>query len=228
MGEMVTFPSNGGTCEGYLALPESGSGPGVIVVQEWWGLVGHITAVADRFAAAGYVALCPDLFRGKQTTEPDEAQKLLMGLKIDQVTKDLNGAAGYLVGRAEVSSTGVGVVGFCMGGGLALLAGSVSDHVVAAVGFYPATPWPDYAPDWARYAGKSAQVHKAESDSWADPMIAGLAAEITAAGGTIEVFDYPGSHHAFFNDDRPEVYSAADSAVAWDRTMSLFEGALAG
>ena len=102
MGDMVSYPSNGGTSEGYLALPAEGAGPAVIVVQEWWGLVPHIKSVTDRFAAAGFVALAPDLFHGVQTTEPDEAGKLLMGLAMDQAAKDIAGAATYLAGRSEV------------------------------------------------------------------------------------------------------------------------------
>src|SRR5262245_43339426 len=102
MGEMVSYPSNGATSEGYLALPAGGSGPAAIVVQEWWGLVPHIRSVTDRFAAAGFVALAPDMFHGVQTTEPGEAGKLLMGLAMDQAAKDIAGAAAYLAGRSEV------------------------------------------------------------------------------------------------------------------------------
>ena len=82
MGEMITFRSNGSTAEGYLAVPEGGTGPGVLVIQEWWGLVPHITEVADRFAAEGFVALAPDLYHGESSTEPDGAGKLMMGLNL--------------------------------------------------------------------------------------------------------------------------------------------------
>ena len=119
MGERVSFASNGGTCEGYLALPQSGSGPAVIVIQEWWGLVGHITNVADRFAKAGFVALAPDLYHGVVAKEPDEAKKLLMDLAIDTAALDISGAAKYLSARKDVVGKGVGVIGFCMGGSLA-------------------------------------------------------------------------------------------------------------
>src|SRR4051794_41252303 len=96
MGDIVRYASNGGSSEGYLALPRDGGGPAVIVIQEWWGLVPHITSVADRFAAAGFVALAPDLYHGVQTTEPDEAGKLLMGMAMDRAAKDIAGAADYL------------------------------------------------------------------------------------------------------------------------------------
>ena len=137
MGSMVTFASNGGTAEGYLAEAEGG-GPGVIVVQEWWGLVGHVRNLADRFAAAGFTALAPDFFHGAKTDEPDEAMRLMMGLAMDQAAKDVDGAAVYLSGLESVTSPTIGVVGFCMGGSLALWSATVAENIQAAVGFYPA------------------------------------------------------------------------------------------
>src|SRR4051794_32407997 len=120
MGERVRYPSNGDTSEGYLARPAGGTGPGVIVIQEWWGLVPHITALADRFAEAGFVALAPDLYHGVVATEPDEAGKLLMGLAMEQAARDIAGAAEYLAGLPETvgvrGTGGIGCVGFCMGG----------------------------------------------------------------------------------------------------------------
>ncbi len=91
MGEMIEFPSNGSTTPGYLALPEGGTGPGVVVIQEWWGLVDHIKDVCDRFAAEGFVALAPDLYHGATTTEPDEAGKAMMAMKMDQAARDMSG-----------------------------------------------------------------------------------------------------------------------------------------
>ena len=129
MGDMVSFASNGATCDGYLALPETGSGPGVIVIQEWWGLVDHVKDVADRFAAEGFVALAPDFYHGAATDEPDEAQRLLMGMEMDKAAQDIGGSARYLDSRREVTSRGVGTVGFCMGGSLALWSGALADEV---------------------------------------------------------------------------------------------------
>ena len=119
MGAMIEFPSNGHTCGGYLAIPESGSGPGVVVIQEWWGLVPHIQDVCDRLAAEGFVALAPDLFHGETTTEPDEAGKLMMALNVQAAAKDMDAAIDYLLASDAVTSERVGVIGFCMGGGLA-------------------------------------------------------------------------------------------------------------
>jgi carboxymethylenebutenolidase len=218
----TTISIDGLDVPGVISIPESGSGPGVIVVQEWWGLVPHIVDVTQRLAAAGFVALAVDHYRGTETTEPDEAKKLMIGLDIAQVAHDLDAAARDLVARDEVSSDSVSVVGFCMGGGLALLAPTVSDVITAATAFYPAMPWPAYSPDWSRYAGKAANVHKALSDEPGNgPVIAQYADAIVAAGGTVEVFEYPDSVHAFFNDARPEVYQEANAQLAWSRTLAF-------
>lgn len=219
----VTIEIDGEAVPGVLAVPDSGSGPAVIVIQEWWGLVPHIADLVERFAAEGFVALAIDHYRGEATTEPDEAKKLMLGLKISEVARDLAAAAEWLVARDEVSSDQVRVVGFCMGGGLALLGPTVSEKVCCAVAFYPAMPWPDYAPDWSKYAGKSAMVHKAESDEGhAGPVIAECAAEIVAAGGSVEICEYPGTEHAFFNDTRPEVFHESAAAQSWAATLEFF------
>jgi carboxymethylenebutenolidase len=223
MGEMVSYPSNGGTSEGYLAVPPSGSGPAVIVIQEWWGLVPHIKSVTKRFAEAGFVALAPDLFHGAHTSEPDEAMRLLMGLAMDQAAKDIAGAAAYLTGRDEVAGNGVGAVGFCAGGSLALWSATLSDRIVATVGFYPGFPWERMAPKWSNYGGKAALIHASEQDGTsAAPGIQFAKEAIEDAGGTCTLYDYPGTGHAFFNDDRPEVYNGAASASAWARTLEFF------
>lgn len=228
MGEKVTFASNGGICEGYLALPKSGSGPAVIVIQEWWGLVGHITAIADRFAEAGFVALAPDLYHGVVAQEPDHAMKMLMGLAMDKAALDIDGAAKYLTNREDVAGRGIGAVGFCMGGSLALWSATLSPEVSATVAFYPGLPWARMEPNWANYAGKSAQIHCSESDGTSTaPGIQEAVKAIQFSKGEVEVFDYPGTHHAFFNDDRPEVYDAGAAALAWDRMIAFFNRAIA-
>lgn len=222
MGEPVTFASNGGTADGYLALPPAGAGPGVVVIQEWWGLVGHITAVADRFAAAGFVALAPDLYHGITTDEPDEAMRLLMGLAMDRAAQDIAGAAAHLSGLDAVAGPGIGAVGFCMGGSLALWSATVAENVQAAVGFYPAVPWERMDPTWPTYAGKAAMIHCSQEDGTsAAPGIRTAVAAIEGAGGDVQVFDYPGTRHAFFNDDRPEVHDPAAAAAAWARTVDF-------
>lgn len=223
MGEMVAYRSNGGSSEGYLARPaRGGSGPGVIVIQEWWGLVPHITTIADRFAEAGFVALAPDLYHGRSTSEPDEAGKLIMGLAMDQAARDIAGAADYLVGRSDVTGK-VGCVGFCAGGSLALWSATLSDQIVAAVGFYPILPWERMRPDWSDYAGKSAIIHCSEGDGTSSAEgVQRARRAVEAAGGDCTLYDYPGTKHAFFNDDRPEAYDRLAAASAWARTLECF------
>src|SRR5690349_238451 len=133
MGERVTFPSNGHTCEGYFAAATSGKGPGVVVIQEWWGLVPHIEDLVNRFAAAGFTAIAPDLYHGATTKSPDNAMKMLMELDIERAFKEISGAGAYLLQRPECSSSKYGVVGFCMGGALAqYTATNDPQHVGAA------------------------------------------------------------------------------------------------
>ena len=221
MGDMVTFKSNGHTCDGYLA----GSGPGVLVIQEWWGLVPHIKDVVDRYAAAGFTALAPDLYHGEASTEPDGAGKLMMAMNLDTAAKDLSGAVDLLVERS--GSPKVGVVGFCMGGGLALvLACQRPDAVAAAAPYYGAIPWEGVQPDWPALTAKVVGEY-AENDGWASPEAArALEAQLRGLGKDATMHIHPGAEHAFFNDARPEVYDAAASAVAFDRTVGLFRSAL--
>jgi carboxymethylenebutenolidase len=225
MGDMIEFPSNGHTAQGYLATSEGG-GPGVVVIQEWWGLVPHITDVCDRFAAAGFTALAPDLYHGKKTTEPDEAGKEMMALRMDQAAKDLSGAVDAV--RERGMGAGVGVVGFCMGGGLALvLAALRPDAVKAVVPFYGLVPWPDAAPDYSKIAG-AVQGHYAEKDGSAGPeAVRELEATLKATNSDVTMFIYPGADHAFFNDTRPEVYDAEAGRVAWDRTTEFLRSHIA-
>ena len=222
MGEMVTFASNGGTCSGYLA---PGGGPGVVVIQEWWGLVPHIVDVADRFAAQGFTALTPDLYHGVSTTEPDGAGKLMMALNIETAAKDMSGAVDFLVARTGKAK--VGTIGFCMGGGLALvLACQRPDAVAACAPYYGLIPWESAQPDWSRLATKVVGEY-AENDEFFGPEpTRALEATLRGLGKDATLHIHPGAHHAFFNDARPEVYDATEAAVAFSRTLELFRTTL--
>ncbi|HEX9970221.1 MAG TPA: dienelactone hydrolase family protein [Acidimicrobiales bacterium] len=225
MGEIVEFPSNGTTGQGYLATPASGTGPGVVVIQEWWGLVDHIKDVCERFAAEGFVALAPDLYHGQTTTEPDEAGKLMMAMRMDKAAKDMGGAVDHV--REHSSGDAVGVVGFCMGGGLALvLATQRPDAVKACVPFYGLIPWPDAQPDYSRLEA-GVQGHYAEKDDFFTPELArGLEQQLRDLGKEAELFVYPDTHHAFFNDTRPEVHDPEAAATAWERTLGFLRSRL--
>ena len=219
-GEMVTFPSNGQESQGYLAKPSSGSGPGVIVIQEWWGLVPHIKDICERFAGEGFVALAPDLYHGKVTAEPDEAGKLMMAMKIDQAAKDMAGAVDYLAGLDATTGGKVGSVGFCMGGGLSLYLASLKPQIGACVIYYGALPGaqPDLAKVQAAILG-----HYAENDTWASPASAReLEMKLKSLGKQVEFHIYPGTDHAFFNDTRPEVHKPEASQLSWERTLAFY------
>jgi carboxymethylenebutenolidase len=224
MGEMVTFESNGGTCEGYLATP-AGGGPGVVVIQEYWGLVPHIKDVADRFSAEGFTALAPDLYHGETASEPDGAGKLMMALNLAQAAKDMSGAVDLV--RERTGRDDIGVVGFCMGGGLALvLACQRPDAVKAVAPFYGVIPWQSAQPDWSALGAKLVG-HYAEDDAYFTPELArGLETQLRDLGKDATVHIHPGVDHAFFNDTRPEVYSAEESASAWADTLELFRSVL--
>jgi carboxymethylenebutenolidase len=229
MGEMISYRSNGGISEGYLAVPPAAAReqvPGVVVIQEYWGLVRHIVSVADRLAAAGFLALAPDLFGGQTAREPDEAQRLLTGLAMDQAAKDIAGAAASLAVRPDGSGA-IGTVGFGMGGSLALWAGTVSQHITAVVAYYPAIGWERLQPSWQNYSGKAALIHADEAEGGSTaPGIQQARQLISDAGGKVTVDDYAGTEHAFFNDDRPEVYHEAAAMLAWDRTLTFLHDKL--
>jgi carboxymethylenebutenolidase len=228
MGEMVSFPSNGTQGEGYLAVPESGSGPGVIVIQEWWGLNDQIKSVAERLAADGFVALAPDLYRGAHASEPDEAAKIMMSLNLERATKDLSGAVDYLAAHDAVTGDGLGVIGFCMGGGVALwLATLRPDQIKAAVPFYGIIPWEAAQPDFSKLTAV-VQGHYAQNDDFANPeSVRALDAQLKSLGKQAEFFEYPGTEHAFTNDQRPEVYVADATALAFDRAFAFLHEQLA-
>jgi carboxymethylenebutenolidase len=224
MGAHIEFASNSTTGGGYLAEPPGGSSGtvGVLVLQEWWGLVDQIIRTCDRFAAAGFTALAPDLYHGTSVplTEPDDAAKEMMAMDMGRAAHDLSGAVDALLART--GGDGVGVVGFCMGGGLALvLASQRPDAVKAVVPAYGVIPWPDAQPD---YAAMDAAVlgHAAALDDFFTPDAAAeLERTLKALGKDVVIHDYPGVGHAFFNEDRPEAYDEAAAELLWDRTVAF-------
>jgi carboxymethylenebutenolidase len=225
MGDLIEFASNGGTANGYLAVPDGGSGIPLVVIQEWWGLVPHIVDVCDRFAAEGFVALAPDLYHGTTTTEPDEAGKLLMALNLQQAAKDMSGAVDEVARRA--GSDRVGVTGFCMGGGLALVVATQRpDKIKACVPFYGIIPWPTAQPDWSALDAK-VLGHFAELDGFFNPEgVAELQATLDGLDKEAELIVHPGVQHAFFNDTRPEVYDATTASAAWGQTIAFLKSTL--
>jgi carboxymethylenebutenolidase len=219
MGDIIEFAGKGHVDRGYMATPPSGSGPGMVVIQEWWGLVPHITDVCDRLAAAGFTALAPDLYHGRATTEPDEARKEMMSLDIENVALDLESAVAHLLDSPSTTGRTVGVVGFCLGGGLALLIASRQPEIAACVTYYglgPARETLDLSAMKAAVLG-----HWAERDhSYDHAAIDDLEKRLREAGIDVESFWYD-ADHAFFNDQRPEVFAADSARLSWERTLAF-------
>ena len=226
MGEKVTFPSNGNTAHGYLAVPESGSGPGLIVIQEWWGLVDHIVDVTNRFAAEGFVALAPDLYGGTTTHDADEAGQLMQDLPVQQAATDLAGAVDYLLGHDAVVGRKVGAVGFCMGGGFVLvLAAQQGDKIGAAVPFYGVL-----GEDYPSFSNLSAPLlgHFGEQDTMAPPdAVKELADRIESEAGRRPDFRIYPAGHAFFNDENLlGTYDPEQATIAWNETLNFLRSNL--
>jgi carboxymethylenebutenolidase len=216
MGERVEFPSNGHTCQGYFA----GKGPGVVVIQEWWGLVPHIEEIVDRLAGEGFSAIAPDLFHGKSTTSPDEAGRLLMELDADRAEKEIAAAGTYLLSRDECKSKSYGVVGFCMGGALAQYTATKESDVGATVSFYGGFKKLDT--NWANLNAPIMLIY-AENDQGV-PVEKGraLTTQLQDLGKTVEFLVYPKTDHAFFNNTGKN-YNAEAAEDAWQRTVAFFK-----
>ena len=226
MGENVEFASNGGTAGGYLATPSGGSGPGVIVIQEWWGLNPQIKGVCDRLATEGFIALAPDLYHGElaEHDEMDKAGHLMSTLPEDRAARDMSGAVDYLAGHAGVTGSGIGALGFCMGGGLVLRLGTLRpDKVKAVVPYYGVAGFDDEGhPDWSKLAAP-VQGHYAEEDGFfpADKALA-LANGLREMGKDVELFVYPGAGHAFANETNAMgTYDAEAAQLAWERSTTF-------
>ncbi len=224
-GQMVSFARNGEQTDGYLAQPDDGAThPGVVVIQEWWGLEQHIKDVADRFAGEGFVALAPDLYHGAVTSEPDEARKLAMGLDRKRAAQDLDGAVACLCGMAQVAPKKVGVVGFCMGGGLTLLMACRNADLGAAAVFYGGSIGSTeqlkqlHCPLFGAFGERDQGIPLERVEA--------LKNGLQQSGQPVEIQIYAGAPHAFFNDTRPS-YRPAAADDAWQRTLALFRRQLA-
>jgi len=219
-GEEIGFSSDGAAVAAYLAVPPSGRGSGVLVVQEWWGLVDHIRDVCDRLAREGFVALAPDLYRGESAADPDAADRLMLDLEIPRALRDLDAATLELLNTHAVEGSKVGIVGFCMGGQLALAAGSQSRRIGAVADFYGAHP--NVMLDFSRCEAPVLAVFAENDEFIPREAVNRLAGEFQAAGVRASVRSIAGAQHAFMNDSRPEVYSAAAAAEGWDLLLSFF------
>jgi carboxymethylenebutenolidase len=222
----IEFPTSDGSAPGYLAVPAGEQGPAVIVLQEWWGLDEHIRSVCDRFAAEGFYALAPDLYRGETATQPSEAEQKMMAMSMDQAEKDMCGAADYLASQPGVDGPGVGAVGFCLGGGLAIWAAASCPNIEAAVSYYYVMP--HGKPDFSKIKGP-VLGHFGTADEFIPLEDARkLESELTDAGVQTTFEYYDGAGHAFFNDtNRLGTYDKEHAEASWQRTASFLRSALA-
>jgi carboxymethylenebutenolidase len=214
---MINFPANGAETPGYLASPEGeGVYPGVVAIQEWWGLVPHIKDVVERLARAGFVALAPDLYHGKAAAEPDDARKLAMEMDKPRALREIQAAVDYLCKLPQVSPARAGVIGWCMGGGLAIQMAAQGVNVGATVVFY-GSPRDE---SLARQVQAPLLGLFGEKDG-------GIPVELVHRFDQIltdtqvphQIHIYPGTPHAFFNDSRPHIYQAEAAQDAWQRTL---------
>ena len=228
-GSMVEFPVNGTSAGGYLAAPDGGTGPGVLVLQEWWGLVPQIKGVCDQLAGEGFVALAPDLYGGEfaEHTEMDKAGELMTTLPPDRAARDMSGAIDHLLGHGAVTGEAVGVVGFCMGGMLTLLIAALEgDRVAAAAPFYGA-PLGEDGPDWSGLTARVEGHFAAVDDFFPPEAVAALGEQLRGMGKDVEFHVYEGTGHAFANWENPlGTHDEAAAATAWGCTLDLFHACL--
>lgn len=229
MAQMVDFPSTGGTASGYLVTPAAGSGPGVLVIQEWWGLDSGIKEMTERLGAAGFVALAPDLYHGELAAhdEMDRAAHLMQALPPERAARDMSSAIDYLAGHSAVTSSGIGVVGFCMGGMLAfIIAAQRPDKVKALVPFY-GFPQGDSEPDWSKLTA-SVRGHMAERDDFFPPAAArALEARLRALGKDATLTVHEGTGHAFMAPHNAlGTLNAALAAGIWPGVVSFLHSTL--
>lgn len=225
MGDTVEFASNGTTAGGYLA----GTGPGIIVLQEWWGLSPELKTICDRLADEGFAALAPDLYHGELAshTEMDKAGQLMSSLPPDRAARDMGGAVDYLLAHDASTGSKVGVTGYCMGGMLSfLLAAQQGDKIGAVVPYY-GFPQGDAEPDWS---GLTAPVlgHMAENDDFFPPAaIEALAEKLRGMGKDVTIHVYPGTGHAFASGHNAMGTADQEAGeLAWSRSMEFLRGKL--
>lgn len=224
MGELIDVRRpDGGTCPAYSSAPAGAtSAPGLVVIQEWWGLNEQIQKTAERFAQEGYRVLVPDLFRGKIAKDSDEASHLMNHLNfLDAAEQDIQGCVDHL----RQSSSRCGVTGFCMGGALTLLSAARVKGVDSGACFYGIPPK-------AVFDAAQVQIplllHFANQDDWCTPAVVdGLKADLERGRARFELHRYD-AQHAFMNEARPEVYEPESAKLAWQRTLAFFERTLRG
>lgn len=225
--DMVKFPSAPGEASGYLAVPKgAGRHPAIVVIQEWWGLNDWIKQQADRFAAQGYVALAPDLYRGKVATDPNMAHELMRGLPEDRAMNDLKAAFRYLEERKDVDRKKIGVIGWCMGGGYALNLAIAEPKTAALVINYGHLVTDQHTintihpPILGNFGGLDRGIPPSDVRTFSDQLL--------KAGKKSDIKIYDDAGHAFMNPNNKEGYVKKDAEDAWKRIDAFFAKQLKG
>lgn len=219
--EFTSYGTNRDT-RGYLAMSESGEGPGVLVLHAWWGLNDTIQAVCRRLAEAGFIAFAPDLYRGKVADTIADAE--VLGKTLDdnhlQAKAEIADAALFLNERVGQAGGGLAVIGFSLGANCALdLAAADPEHIRSVVLFY-GTGGGDHSNARAAYLG-----HFAENDEFEpQPDVDNLEESLTRAGRPVTFYRYADAGHWFFEPDRSEAYNPAAATLAWERTLDFLRG----
>jgi len=220
---MISFEAGERARAGYLALPERGHGPGVLVLHAWWGLTDVFKETCERLARAGFVAFAPDLFRGAAATTIEQAQNLAEHADYEATQATALAALAFLRQHPAVTGDAAGVVGFSFGAAYALLLSALAPRDVAAVVLFYGSYAIDFGAARAAYLG-----HFAENDEYEPPEeMSHTEDNIRAAGRDVAFYTYPGTRHWFFEPNRPE-YDPAAAALAWDRTLDFLQVRLGG
>jgi carboxymethylenebutenolidase len=226
---MIDFDAAEAAAPGYLATPDGGTGPGVVVLHAWWGLTEPFRQVCDRLAEAGFVALAPDLYRGKTATTVEDAEALATSLNGEQerVDSDIRAAVQFVRQNSTASPAdgrgAFGVIGFSLGGAYALdMSVTLPEEIAAVVIFYATYTGLDFRRAQAAYLG-----HFAEDDPF-EPAesVAQLERELQEADKRATFYTYPGTTHWFFEPNRPDAYNAEATALAWERTLAFLNAQL--
>jgi carboxymethylenebutenolidase len=222
--DMIDIEADERAISGYTALPESGTGPGILLMHAWWGLNDFFKSLADRLAGEGFVVLAPDLYGGKTASEIEEAEQLIKDFDWRQGIKDEVAALDYLLRHPAVHGDNVGAIGFSMGGGYATWLAALRPEVTAVVLIYGGS---EQEADYAQKTEAAFLGHFAEGDEWElDEGVKQLESQLRAAGRDVTFYIYKGVGHWFFEDNRPDAYNSAAAALAWERTLEFLHSKL--
>ncbi|MEO8041221.1 MAG: dienelactone hydrolase family protein [Acidobacteriota bacterium] len=217
---MLSFSTANGDTAAYVSMPDSGGGKAVLVIQEWWGLNDHIKDIANRYASEGFIAIAPDLYRGRIATNPEDASKMMNGLAIEDGLDTIKNA--ITAASEDLGISHFGITGYCMGGTFALRAACELEGISAAAPFYGDIPEEDVL----KNLRAPTVFISGTKDQWINTEKVATLEDIT------ERYELPlqslkyEADHAFFNNTRPEVYDETAARDAWALVTGFFNDKL--